>query len=325
VAAVRHAAQPRDPGFAEALLFPGIQALQNPTVFGWLICASWVPVEAVLLHLFGTTPGKALFRIRLHFGEEPVKGAAFEDLLGRCARVWAFGLGFGLPLIGLITQIVAYRRLTRKGVTSWDESGGFAIRHGPVGWLHWAVAVPLLVVTVILGLALQKFERKNVPVVDTSSNISAQPSSPPVTSRSVFEELGIPAPASPKIFDPFAPTTQPSRETAETWLAGRWVCEYEGGPNKGSAYNVEYRSNFTYSSSNSWDNPDKWEILSDARLAQFPRFLPSTIHLLNWRSPSEFYAFHGQDEIHCMKSVRDLSVLDKYGLRDIVPPKRNNE
>ena len=50
--------------------------------------------------------------------------------LERIFNVWWRGLGAGLPIVYLITMSIAYNRLKKNGITSWDKDSGFSITHG---------------------------------------------------------------------------------------------------------------------------------------------------------------------------------------------------
>jgi len=48
---------------------------------------------------------------------------------------FVIGQGVGIPLISLITHILAYNRLTDRGITQWDESGNHSVAHREIsGW-----------------------------------------------------------------------------------------------------------------------------------------------------------------------------------------------
>ena len=63
--------------------------------------------------------GKALFGIKVLNTREETIGIG-QGLL-REFKVWLFGLGLGIPIVALVTMSVAYRRLTGRGSTSWDQ------------------------------------------------------------------------------------------------------------------------------------------------------------------------------------------------------------
>lgn len=120
--------------FPNAFVEPGIDQL-----LGLLLQFLWVFVEAGLLSAFGTTPGKALFRISLI---KTVKGGFdYGDGLSRSLKVWWRGLGIGFPIVTLITMVVAYSKLSNNRRTTWDADEGVIVKHGEIGPLRVLFAI----------------------------------------------------------------------------------------------------------------------------------------------------------------------------------------
>lgn len=116
-------------GFAFIMgLRPGIEAHLLSLGITWV---GWIVVEALLLSTLGTTPGKALLgvRVRTVTGEN----LNFFQALSRTTGVWIRGEGLGIPLVSLVTLIVAYNKLMGDRITSWDREGGTVVEHGPCG------------------------------------------------------------------------------------------------------------------------------------------------------------------------------------------------
>jgi hypothetical protein len=103
----------------------------NDKVLGTLFIFLYVFIEPCMLSSWGTTPGKALLNIRLRKSDGTKLN--FSEALARAFNVWIRGWGLGLPIVALFTQIIAYNRLTKEGITSWDKDGGFRIDHKLVG------------------------------------------------------------------------------------------------------------------------------------------------------------------------------------------------
>lgn len=84
------------------------------TVFGIAAMALFVPVEALLLHKFGTTPGKYIMGIRLEY----IQGGnlPYSEALYRSLHVFTGGVCLGIPLINIIFYIFRYCQLTGR---SW--------------------------------------------------------------------------------------------------------------------------------------------------------------------------------------------------------------
>lgn len=82
-------------------------------IFGFL----YVPVEAFLIHKWGTTPGKWAMGIRLdHF-----EGGKLDiwDAWFRSWRVWKYGMGLGIPYVSIFANIRAYCNLTGTSMRRW--------------------------------------------------------------------------------------------------------------------------------------------------------------------------------------------------------------
>jgi uncharacterized RDD family membrane protein YckC len=108
----------------------------------------WVPIEALLIALSGTTPGKALLGIRIANAEGGRPSPAVA--LSRSMRVWVQGLGLGLPLIILVTEALSYSRLTRTGATPWDDSLALHVEYqrlGPIRIIATVCFVLLMMMT----------------------------------------------------------------------------------------------------------------------------------------------------------------------------------
>lgn len=74
--------------------------------------ALFIPVEAMMLHKFGTTPGKLAMGIRLEYyqgGNLP-----FSEALERSWQVFIRGMGLGIPLVETCVGLYQYCRLTGR-------------------------------------------------------------------------------------------------------------------------------------------------------------------------------------------------------------------
>ncbi|NLT71571.1 MAG: RDD family protein [Verrucomicrobiaceae bacterium] len=106
------------------------------TLFFALI--GWHFLEAVLIHLFGTTPGKALFGIRVRkITGEPLP---MKTSLGRSFYVYVLGVGFyQFPLI-LIGMIFSFFRIHSTGDCLWDQHLKIRVENPPLGALRIGLA-----------------------------------------------------------------------------------------------------------------------------------------------------------------------------------------
>ena len=97
----------------------------------------WMLLEAFLLQMFGTTPGKWVFDIQLQTpgGDLPSYGQAAR----RCAWVFFRGLGAAVPPFAIFGMVVAYNQLLMEGQTAWDKSTGLTVVRRGSGWLGWGL------------------------------------------------------------------------------------------------------------------------------------------------------------------------------------------
>lgn len=74
-------------------------------------------VEPLLLHLFGTTPGKWILGlgVRDNYGEK----LTYQEALKRTATMWVRGMGLSLPPISLICLIISIRKYKNGDTLAW--------------------------------------------------------------------------------------------------------------------------------------------------------------------------------------------------------------
>jgi hypothetical protein len=84
--------------------------------------------EPMMLSSFGTTPGKSLLGIKIRALSG--KKISYSTGMRRGFLVWLNGMGMGIPFVALFTMIIAYSKLKRNGITSWDERCRISVIHG---------------------------------------------------------------------------------------------------------------------------------------------------------------------------------------------------
>ena len=79
--------------------------------------ALFIPVEALMLHLWGTTPGKLAMGIRI----ERIEGGflSYSDALERAKRVYFGGVGLSIPVLSTIVMFRQYCALTGRSFWRW--------------------------------------------------------------------------------------------------------------------------------------------------------------------------------------------------------------
>jgi hypothetical protein len=137
--------------FATAM---AISASKSPQAFpdydgylfllGWIMTALYIPFEALLLVVFGTTLGKYCHGVVL----TPNGPFDYRRALRRSLLVWWRGTGAGFPLAALITLPAAYFNLAKRGTTSWDRDCDCTMSYTHATWpryfarnIAWALVV----------------------------------------------------------------------------------------------------------------------------------------------------------------------------------------
>lgn len=128
------------------------KAIENPIIASVVLYLIWLPAEAFLLSLFGTTPAKWLFGIRVeHPGGNLL---SLAEALNRSFLVFVQGVGLGIPFVALFTQLFAYRRLTKTGTTLWDTSTSAVVLHKKWGVFRALACTAAVFAVLILISAL---------------------------------------------------------------------------------------------------------------------------------------------------------------------------
>lgn len=63
-------------------------------------------------------------------------------------------MGIGFPIATLITLLIAYKKLTEEGITTWDRKGGFVVSHKKIGALRTIVMIFLFIILPILPILI---------------------------------------------------------------------------------------------------------------------------------------------------------------------------
>ncbi len=90
--------------------------------------------SGVLVGLTGTTPGKWLFGTRITRADGRPIGVVAA--LGREFDVYIRGVGFGVPVISLVTCLIGCGTLAREGSASWDIGKPWRVTHRSGGVLQ---------------------------------------------------------------------------------------------------------------------------------------------------------------------------------------------
>jgi len=107
--------------------------------FGILIIFLWVFIETFLIATWGATPGKWI--LKTYVRDQNHIRLSFSDALNRSFSVWWLGMGAGIPIVSLITMVVAAVKLSNTGDTSWDRRNEYRIFHGKVGVIRTIIVI----------------------------------------------------------------------------------------------------------------------------------------------------------------------------------------
>ena len=128
-----------------------------------LYAAMFIPIEALFLHLWGTTPGKLSMGVRI----ERIEGGrlSYSDAMERSKSVFFFGMGLRIPIISEITMIKRYCELTGSRIfgkhnsidppyeMQWDYNNEIHY-HERAGKRHAALACILAVSIALMGISI---------------------------------------------------------------------------------------------------------------------------------------------------------------------------
>ncbi|MFZ2398292.1 MAG: RDD family protein [Smithella sp.] len=107
--------------------------LENPIIASIIMSVLWMPIEAALLCTVGNTPGRWLFGISVRTTSGQI--LSFSQALERSVRVLISGEAICIPVVLVIPELFAYRRLTKTGTTLWDTATDCVVTHKT-----WSVA-----------------------------------------------------------------------------------------------------------------------------------------------------------------------------------------
>ena len=99
----------------------------------WIMVVQLVPwfiAESILIHRFGTTPGKWLLGLRVTNVNGSLLSLAAATL--RSFRVLVGGIGFGWSLLAVFCQTLSYFTAKRLGSALWDHAGGHRVEARPL-------------------------------------------------------------------------------------------------------------------------------------------------------------------------------------------------
>jgi uncharacterized RDD family membrane protein YckC len=118
-------------------------------VFFMILRVIWLFVEPVFLSQWGATPGKLLLRTRVTHQNGVF--LTYNEALRRSVNVWFRGEGLSIPVVSLVTIIIAYNRITKNGITTWDKAESFLVKHSRIGAARIMVFIVVMLIIMAIG------------------------------------------------------------------------------------------------------------------------------------------------------------------------------
>ena len=123
--------------------------VDNVTDAGWLILSipAGMVLDALCYYFFGWTLGKWLFAVKIR--RQDGCRLSFGEYFKRNCWVLVKGMGFGIPIVTLVTEVIQYNRLRAGKSASYDEGRDVKIvrvKHEVIRTVLGIVALVLLLV-----------------------------------------------------------------------------------------------------------------------------------------------------------------------------------
>lgn len=143
-------------GMLLGLLFPSLMVLDldgraADLVFGIIALPIILVIDALLIALLGTTPGKAI--VGLKVADIRMGRLSTETALRRNVLLYFRGLFAGIPLLNLLGYVNGYNKIQEQGFTSWDEATGSRVIENGYSVAR-ATAAALIVIAINAGAKL---------------------------------------------------------------------------------------------------------------------------------------------------------------------------
>jgi uncharacterized RDD family membrane protein YckC len=130
---------------------PAIVDILITTMMTFLILAL---IEPFFIANYGQTPGKWLFKTRVTKGDGSL--LTFSEAWNRSFSVYIRGYLLGLPFVNWITLFIESSKLEKEGKTTWDQKGGFVVRHEKIG-------IPRVIAAFIIIVLIRFFMSSMLP------------------------------------------------------------------------------------------------------------------------------------------------------------------
>ena len=117
------------------------RVVESPFWF-FILPVLWRPAETLFISLFGATPGKWLFGIRVVHPDG--KLLSFWEAFKRSFMIFWHGEGFNIPILGFFANLFSFSRLTKTGTTIWDAATNAVVTHKKWNAVRIALIIGML-------------------------------------------------------------------------------------------------------------------------------------------------------------------------------------
>ncbi len=188
-------------GYVVGRLFPDIALrLLSWDSKGYLFGLALLPViliiDAMSLALFGNTVGRAVAGIRVATVRH--EKLEFFVALKRNFNIYVAGLGLGIPIVALFTQISNYRKITNGENTSWDKYFYTRVYSESGNAVRTTICAVLVILAIVIPKAVEISEQEEARANQTTQTSATLPYDDPVA-RQLKEAA---ASVQPQMLDP---------------------------------------------------------------------------------------------------------------------------
>ena len=122
----------------------------DPIITVAVILLFWAVVEAWLIKVFKTTPGK--FLLNTYVKSDIGVRIPFLQSLKRSLQVYIAGIGIGIPIISQFAMAWQYYLTRKNGKSKWDEKLQMKVVHFPLGKVRVLLMSLILMAVLLINL-----------------------------------------------------------------------------------------------------------------------------------------------------------------------------
>jgi len=123
----------------------------NSALAGIMVAVLVVPFIGFTIGLWGSSLGKWVMGI--HVAQVDGTPIGLSRAIFREVNVFFIGLGMAIPIVTLVTQVMAYKRLKESNNTNWDEANGSVVLYLNHTWLtRFRAAVGIILTSILAGV-----------------------------------------------------------------------------------------------------------------------------------------------------------------------------